>query len=37
MAERHGAELAVPDWRERLRLFQVRQPVDFVVTGTARR
>ena len=38
MAERYGAELAVPDWRERLVCSKCGgREVDFVVTGTERR
>ena len=38
MAERYGAEMAVPEWRERLvRSGCGSRQVDFVVTGTERR
>ena len=38
MAERYGAETAVPEWRERLVCSQCgSRDIDFVVTGTRRR
>ena len=38
MAERYGAEMAVPDWRERLVCSKCgSREIDMVVTGTARR
>jgi hypothetical protein len=38
MAARYGAEMTVPDWRERLVCSQCgSRNVDFVVSGTKRR
>jgi len=38
MAERYGADMAVPDWKERLVCSKCgSRDVDMVVTGTARR
>ncbi len=38
MAERYGAEMTVPDWRERLVCSRCdSRNVDMVVTGTRRR
>jgi hypothetical protein len=38
MAERYGADTAVPDWRERLVCSKCgSRAIDLVVTGTARR
>jgi DNA-directed RNA polymerase subunit RPC12/RpoP len=38
MADRYGAEMSVPDWRERLRCSQCgSRNIDMVVSGTERR
>jgi len=38
MAQRYGAEMTVPDWRERLICFKCgTRNVDMVVSGTERR